>query len=449
MARARRAVAPVPAFRERFQEVRNRLPGGTSELLRGIREEALARFDSLGLPSPRAEEWKYAPLASRVNRPMRIAEALPLGLEPLSRWFAGGPAARRLIFVNGHFLAGPSHVGGLPEGIRIHTLSYMAEHHPRELARALADLDEDRSFTRLNTALFENGAWIEVADGVRMEVPLQLLFVHAGGEAAAMTHPRIILRLGEGAGLHLLETHAGTGKGSIFVNLVRQVALAAGAELRHERLETGIEEASLLSRTVIRMEAGSRLEQTVASLGAGFLRNETEVSLEGSGAEALLSGLYMPRRREHVDTLVRVHHRAPSCHSDQFYKGVVDEEAQAAFAGKIIVHRGAQKTNAYQANRNLLLSDRAEVDSKPELEIYADDVKCSHGATCGDLEEDALFYLRSRGIAEGVARSLLIFAFANEVTERIRDERLRKAAHAAMRERVPGGDNLEAGETLP
>ncbi len=444
MAAARRMIEPAPFYGELFARERARLPGhGRSELER-VREEAFARFVALGLPTQKAEVWKYSPIARFANREMVVAEAAVPRLEDVSAWFGGGPATRRLIFANGHLVPALSHVGGLPEGVRVTGLVRAIEEWPEKVAEALAGCDPECSFTQLNTALARSGAWIEIADGVRLDEPLQLLFVHEGGESAAMTHPRILLRLGRGARLHLIETHAGTGDGHCFVNLVCQMALAPEAELTLDRLELGAAGTTLLSRTLVELAAGARIRQTAVALGGGFLRNETEVRLGGRGGEAILNGLCMPRGEEHADTLVRIHHEAEDCHSDQFFKGVVEDRARAVFAGKIIVHRGAQKTNAYQANDNLLLSDRAEVDSKPELEIYADDVKCSHGATCGDLDEGALFYLRARGLPREVAASLLVYAFANEVIERMADERLRALTRRAVLDRVPGGAALEA-----
>ncbi len=444
MGAATRRIDPPPFYGELFARERTRLPGHGRAALDRVREEAFTRFLGLGLPTQKAEAWKYSPITRLANREMALAEPTVPGLEEVSAWFGGGPATRRLIFVDGHLQPEFSHVGGLPAGVRVMGLARAIETIPEAVAEALAGCDPERAFSQLNAALTRSGAWIELADGVALEEPLQLLFLHRGGDSAVMTHPRIVIRLGRGARLHLLETHAGSGSGHCFVNLVGQAVLGDGAELLCDRLQLGGSGLSLLARGFLEMGAGARLRATTVALGSGFLRNEIELRLAGREGEAILSGLYMPRGEEHVDTLVRIHHEAENCHSDQFYKGVVEDRARAAFAGKIIVHRGAQKTNAYQANNNLLLSDRAEVNSKPELEIYADDVKCSHGATCGDLDPEALFYLRARGLAREVASSLLVYAFANEVIERMADARLQALTRRAMLERVPGGAALEA-----
>ncbi|GBD42825.1 FeS cluster assembly protein SufD [bacterium HR40] len=444
LAVARRRAEPVPELGSLFERVRQRLPGREVETLARIRETAFARFLELGIPTQKAEEWKFSPVLRVINRPMALARRPDLPLAELSRWFAGGTSARRLVFANGHPLPELSHLGGLPEGVRITSLSRAIAEMPGRVAEVLAGLDDGRSFTFLNTALTECGALIEVADGVEVEAPLQLLFLSAGEASATMTHPRLYLRLGEKASLHLLEVHAAAVPGPVLTNLVFQIDLGAGARLVREKLQLGDEATSFLGRTVMRLETGARLLDNVATLGGGFVRNESELVLDGPGIEALLNGVYMPRGHEHVDTLIRVHHRAPRCHSNQFYKGVIEDKAHAAFAGKIIVHRDAQKTDAYQANNNLLVSDEAEVDTKPELEIYADDVRCSHGATVGDIDAQALFYLRSRGLPKEAAESLLVYAYAGEVLERFRDPVLVGLARQAVLERVPGGEMLEA-----
>lgn len=443
-AAARRRIEPVPELQELFPRLRARLPGRGVGALERVREQAFARFLELGIPTQKVEDWKFSPVARVANRPMELAGRPDVGQVEVARWFVGGAHARRLIFANGHLLPELSHVGGLAEGVRVMGLGRAIEQMPARVAEALAALDDGRSFTYLNAALATSGAWIEVPDGVAVEVPLQLLFLSVGEPSAVMTHPRVIVRLGKASSLHLIEVHAAVGSGPVLHNLVMQIELGAGARLTREKLLVGADDGSFLGRTVVTLGAGARLLDNVATLGGGFTRHETELFLDGPEIEALLNGICMPRGREHVDNMLRIHHRAGNCHSNQFYKSVIEERAHAAFAGKIIVYRDAQKTNAYQANNNLLLSDEAEVDTKPELEIYADDVKCSHGATVGNIDPSALFYLRSRGLPRQVAESLLVYAFVGEVLERFVDPSLTKLARRSVLERVPGGEALEA-----
>ncbi len=444
MARAR-TVLPDPSYEELFKRAQSRLPGAEAPQILELRQQAWRRVCEIGLPTSRVEEWKYTSILGRVQKALPLLEATAPPLEQLKAGFAGGVAARRLIFVNGRLVPELSHTGGLPEGMAIASLERLAAQQPDRLAAlARASEEEGSAFAWLNAAFWTSGAVVELAEGVRPQAPLQLLFFQDAREQTCMTHPRLVVRLGPGARLHLIESHLGQGDAGQWVNLVSAVELGEGAELVHEVMEAPPRSATLLARSRIQLAAGARLVRNIASLGGGLVRNETEVHLRGPGAEALLNGLYMPMDREHVDQFIRVHHEQPGCHSDQFFKGIVGGKARAVFAGRIMVYRDAQKTNAYQANNNLLLSDEAEVDTKPELEIFADDVKCSHGATVGALDPSALFYLRARGLPQAVAESLLTYAFAGEVLERVVDPHLRGQMARRVLDRVPGGGALEA-----
>ena len=285
-----------------------------------------------------------------------------------------------------------------------------------------------------------------MAAGAQIEIPVQVIYATVGQTSPVMTHPRNIVRLGEGARLRLIESHISFGAGPFLTNLVNEMRLGAGAALEHDRIELGREGTTLIGNAAIELADRAQLTQTVVSLGGDLTRNESEVRLKGSKIECILNGLYAPRGREHVDNQIRIHHEAPDSHSDQFYKGIMDGRGHGVFAGKIFVEKAAQRTNAYQKNDNLLLSDEAEIDTKPELEIYADDVKCSHGATVGDLDEKALFYLRSRGLDPATARSILTFAFAAEVIGRFSDPVMRRLARQAVAARLPGGEVLKGLE---
>ena len=441
---SRHSVAPDPAFARLFGEVKGRLPGGSA--LARLREASFERFADEGFPTQRAEAWKYTSVARQANVAMAMAPSAQIGLEALSPHLLGGPKARRLIFVNGHLVPQLCHAQGLPAGAVAKSLGRVLEEEPEKAAAALAAMADDRSFTALNAAFAGAGAWIELADGVVVEEPLQLVFLTVGQPGAVMTHPRCVIRLGKGARLKLIETHAAIGSGHGLTNLVTQIALGPQAQLVHDRLQSLQDEATFIGKTDLEAAEGARYVQTISTGGGALVRNESEVRITGSGVECLLNGLYMPTGTEHVDTLIRVHHLAPGSHSDQFYKGVVDGRGHAAFAGKVVVHKDAQKTNAFQSDANLLLSDDAEVDTKPELEIYADDVKCSHGATVGDLDPTALFYLRSRGLDRETAASMLTWAFAGEVIARFTDPTVKAYATRAALRRLPGSETL--GELL-
>jgi Fe-S cluster assembly protein SufD len=445
IARAR-SVEPVPAFAALFGDVGPALPGGSDGGIARLRRDAFDRFRAAGIPTPRAEAWKYTNIGKLANLPMTLAPKAPVGLGDIGAHTAGGPKARRIIFVNGHVVPEYSHVESLPAGVRVMSLGRAIRELPDRVRAALAETaDDGRSFTALNAAFAASGAWIEVGDGAALDEPLQLLFLTVGQPAPAMAHPRNVVSVGAGARLRLIESHVALGAGEgpyCLTNLVSQIRLGDRAELLHDRLQLLRDGTSHVGKAFIELGTAAVYRQTVATLGGTLARNESEVRLLGERVECVLNGAYMPRGKEQVDNLIRINHERPNGRSDQFYKGVVDEEAHAVFAGKIIVHQAAQKTNAYQKNDNLLLSNDAEIDTKPELEIYADDVKCSHGATVGDLDPKALFYLRSRGLDRKAAESLLTFAFAAEVLERFADETVRRQARAAAAARLPGGAAL-------
>ncbi|MFZ1426100.1 MAG: Fe-S cluster assembly protein SufD [Geminicoccaceae bacterium] len=440
MAVARRTIEPVPAFGSAFSDARGQLPGA---VLHDWRQASFARFATLGIPTTRSEAWKYTNVARAANVPMAFAPRASVALDAIAPHLLGGPLTRRLIFVNGHISTDLSHVQSLPPGMRVMSLARALELDADRVAATLAEATDDRSFTALNAAFAGGGAWIELDDGVQVAETVQLLFLTIGQPAASMSHPRIVVRLGAGARLRLIESHATLGHGPSLTNLISQIELGAGAVLQHDRVQMLDPESTHIGKAFVRLDQGVRLAQTLATVGGGLVRNETVARIEGSGVECLLNGVYMAQGREHVDNLIHVHHAAAGSHSDQFYKGVVDGKAHAVFAGKIFVHKDAQKTNAFQKNDNLLLSDDAEVDTKPELEIYADDVKCSHGATCGELDPLALFYLRSRGLPRTAAESVLTFAFAAEVIERFADETVSQHVRRAALARLPGGAALE------
>lgn len=439
---AKRHVAPVEAFADLFRQQASRLPGSGSDAVAGWRRAGFARFSATGVPTPRVEEWKYTNIARVANVAMGLASRPEIKLDDVQRYFAGGPLARRLIFVNGHLASELSHVGGLPEGVTIKGLDTLLKEEPERALDVLGRETQAHSFADLNAAFATSGAWIEVEAGVALERPVQLLFLTVGEASAVMTHPRIVIRLGDGAKAHVIESHVGLRDGHCLTNLVADIEVGRAARLDHDRLQLGADGTSFVGFSRIRVGEKAELKQTLATLGGMLVRNETDMHLVGPFVEAQLNGVFMPLGTEQVDNVIRAHHEQPDGHSDQFYKGVALDKAKAAFAGKIFVYEDAQRTNAFQQNNNMLLSDDAEVNSKPELEIYADDVKCSHGATCGELDPLALFYLRSRGLSKAEAESMLTYAFVAEVIERFTDPAIQKLAQQRLIARTPGGASL-------
>lgn len=436
---SRRRIDPDPGYVRSFGEQAEALPGAANPLLRRLRAERLERFMELGVPTRRDEAWRFSDAARQLSRPAGPAAAVDLPLERILPHLLGGPKARRLVFVNGRLQPQWSHVGGLAEGAYVESLARAAETRPQAVAAALGGPDGGRSFTALNAAFTDCGAWVEIGPGIELADPLQLLFVTVGDAGPGMIHPRVRISLGDGAALAVIESHVGLAPGPVLTNLVMETELGVGARLTHDRLQTLAAEAALVGRIEARLGTEAQYRQTTVVAGGALVRNESEIRIQGSGVECLLAGVAMPLGREQVDTVVRMHHEAGGSHSDQSFRSIVDERAHSAFAGKILVHPGAQGTNAYQKSDNLLLSEEGGVDTKPELEIYADDVKCSHGATCGDLDPAALFYLRARGLAPETARALLTWGFAAELMDRLAEPSIRQAARRALAARLPSG----------
>ena len=437
MATAQQRIAPPAHYGALFGEALADLPGAATLPCRRLREESFARFEALGFPGPKAEAWKYTPLGPLAKLEFRLPTRVDIDAADVAP-FLLDDAAARLVFVNGRLAPDLSDTLSAKNGVTITSLDQALERGDRDCLDLLSE-DDERGFSALNGALTAGGCLIHVADRTTMRKPVQLLFVSVGQDQPILISPRNLVVLADGARLDLVESHVALGGGRNLTNLVNRIVIGSGAQLRHDRLQLGEVAGSLIGRTEYRIASDARLTQSLATLGGGLVRNEIAALVDGSGVELGLNGLYLTRGRQHIDNTIRVDHAKPGSVSDQFYKGVLDGEARAVFAGKIVVHRDAQKTNAYQANNNLLLSPDVEIDTKPELEIFADDVKCSHGATSGELDERELFYLRSRGLDRDTARSMLTFAFADEVLERFANAAIAAQARRELVRWLPGG----------
>lgn len=436
---ATQTITPGEHYTTLFGHALAALPGARAPKTKERREASFARFQALGFPGPKTEAWKYTSVGPLAKLPYDLAPQVELGRADIAPFLIDDRQAVRLVFVNGHFAPALSDTPATNGKVRIASLAAVLDDGEAE---PWLEAETERGFSALNAAFTGGGSLIELADGASLDGPLQLLFVSSGQEKPTLINPYNQITLGDGARLDLIESHVGLGTGQHLTNLVNRIVLGKGAELRHERLQLGALSGSLIGKNDYRLAADARLTQTLATLGGALVRNEIEARLEGSGIDATLNGLYLTRERQHIDNAIRVDHAAPGSVSNQFYKGILDGSARGVFAGKIIVRRPAQKTNAYQTNNNLMLSPDAEIDTKPELEIFADDVKCSHGATAGELDERELFYLRSRGLDPATARSLLTFAFAGEVLERFVHPKVAAHAKSELLRWLPGGDSL-------
>ncbi|MEM8948071.1 MAG: Fe-S cluster assembly protein SufD [Pseudomonadota bacterium] len=436
-----RNLTPPDAYAGIFAEALATLPGAETPV-EEVRKKQFKSFEKTGFPGPKVETWKYSPLgdiARTAFRPTSPESAASVSLED---YLIPGDDVTRLVFVNGEIDREHSDRLLSIGGVTIGSLSDALTAGAISADDLLTVDDEERGFDALNAAFADCGAVIKVDAGQSAPGPVQILFVSGGNQPERMINPRIVIELGAGASLDLIETHVFGDESGLLTNLITRADVGSGATLRHDRLQIGNTEGRFIGRFDCDVDANAKLTQTLATLGGGFVRNEITARLIGSEIEAQFNGLYLTRTGQHIDNVLKIDHTAPGSESDQYFKGVLDGRAKAAFAGKIHVHQPAQQTNAYQTNNNLLLSPDAEINTKPELEIYADDVKCSHGATAGELDERELFYLRSRGLDPETARTMLTFAFADEVLERFASTALLDQAKQEMLRWLPGGDIL-------
>lgn len=391
--------------------------------LTALREKAVESFQGLPFPTTRDEEWKYTNVAPVLRTQFRQMLDLDLSgvtakrLESLTFPEANGS---RLVFVNGIYAAELSSTSGLPAGVLVSNLAELTPGNPAgatERLGSLASYEQD-AFTALNTALIGDGAAVFLPRGQAIEQPIHLLFLTAASEQI-VAYPRVLIVAEEGAVATIVESYASPLSDVYFNNAVTEVIVNAGASLDHYRLQQESERAFHIGATKVRQERGSRYRSLAISLGADICRHTLDVEHRAEQIETVIDGLYVVTGNQHVDNHTTIDHAHPHCQSSQLYKGILDGRARAVFNGKVLVREGALLTDARQLNKNLLLASTTTVDTKPQLEILADDVKCSHGATVGQLEDDEIFYLASRGISPERARALLTFGFAEELIGRI------------------------------
>jgi Fe-S cluster assembly protein SufD len=411
--------------------------------LREARRVAIDRFAERGLPTSRDEEWKYTSLAPLVATPLDLAADAAREMpseEDLARFSMGPVSWSRLVFVDGRYAAKLSTVRPLPPGGRLGSLAEaLITDEPTVRAHlAGAAAEADGAFGALNAAFWADGAFLHVPVGVSLDEPIQLLFVAtaSGGRA---DHPRSLIVLEPESRAVLVESYVAMADEAYLTNASTEIALGPGAVLDHHRVVLEGRQGFHAGRTWVRQGPDSRFASCAVTLGGRLVRNDVDARLDAEGAECALNGLFVVGGAQHVDTHTVVDHAQPRTTSRQLYKGVLDGRARGVFNGRVVVRPGANGTDAHQTNKNLILSDGVEVDSKPQLEIFADDVKCSHGAADGQLAEDAIFYLESRGLDEVTARSLLTHGFANEVLGRIREEPVRVWCEERLRGRLRGG----------
>ena len=424
-------------YRAQFAQLEPRLAGARLPWLQRTRAVALERFTEMGFPTLRDEDWKYTSVASLDKRAFRF--------EPESFNGVGADlvdelalaTSHLLVFVNGRHAPALSRLGLLPSGAEVGSLAAAIADRPDRFEAVFAGDAEAlvNGFTALNAALWTDGAHIDLAAGCAVEAPIHLLFITTDADLAV--HPRNIVRAAAGSHAELIEHYVGVHDAAYLTNAVTHIQVDAGATLTHTKLQQESLRGHHIADIRVEQRTDTRFTSQAFALGGLLSRTDIATRLDALGCEATLIGLYMASGRQHMDHHTRIDHLRPRGTSRELYKGVLDGASRAVFNGKVIVHPDAQHTDAQQSNRNLLLSDNAEVDTKPQLEIYADDVKCSHGATVGQLDAQQIYYLRSRGLDDATARALLTFAFAEEIAARVSCVPLRVRLEHLLRGRLP------------
>lgn len=436
----------VEHYAREFARVGQDLPGATIPMIADYRRRAMARFHQTGFPTPRLENWKYTDVAAIARGAFRLATAEDRRLEEdaLRGLRFGELPCHELVFVNGRFAPQLSNTDGLPDGTNARSLAEVLAGEPElfnDYVRC-RQADEGPGFDALNSAFISDGLLLTLGPGTMLEKPIHLLFVSTQGDAALVSHPRVIIEAAGASRATVLESYRNVSECASFTNAVTEIRAGAGSVLEHYQILDEGAGAYHIGRLAINQCAGSHVTSHAIAFGGALSRSDIHVTLDGQGAEVTLNGLYLVEGREHVDFHTRIDHAKPSTRSRELYKGVLNGAGRGVFNGKVVVHKGAQKADAALSNKNLLLSKHAEANTKPELEIYADDVACSHAATVSQLDEHEIFYLRSRGIDKQVALGLLTYAFADDVIARIHVEPVRHTLEQALLGHLPDSKRI-------
>lgn len=437
---------PARSYLEQFSRLEPELHS-LPRWLATQRREALERFSKEGFPDPRAEEWKYTNVRPIVRQAFQRPTEAGVEITPEALHGArfDGLDVAELVFVNGRFRPDLSSPVLEQVGVQVRDLASVLAGMPESLNGLLGSAIRyrDNPFASLNTAFLEDGAVVDLAPDTILEQPLRLLMVSAPEREPVVHHPRLVIRMGRHSQATVIEHFLGLEGARNFCNVVSEVRLEEGARLEHYRLQQEAEQGFLVGSIHAAIARDAHYVSHNVNLGGRLVRHDVNVSLIEPGAHCELNGLLVASGRQHVDNHTRIHHAAPRTTSQESYKNVLDGHARGVFKGRVLVDRDSQKIEAHQSSGNLLLSATAEVDTKPELEIYADDVICSHGATVGQLDEAALFYLRSRAMDQQTARSLLVFAFADEVISRMALPQIRGRLEEIMVGRLPDSEKLK------
>lgn len=436
---------PVDAYLEKFR--RFETEASQPKWLLPLRKAGLARFSEIGLPTLRDEDWRFTNIAPIARLPFNPAFDPTNGVtaEELAGFAFAKQPGSRLVFVNGHFAPKLSLVTALPEGVKAGSLAAALASDAAFLEKHLGRyaLNADNGFTALNQAFFLDGGFIHVPAGKVVEEPIQFVYVSTAAQSGASFHPRNLVIAEANSRVTVLESYVSLGGAGYFNNAVTELFAGENAHLEFVKFQDEATDAFHIAAFHGEFGRASHVNVHSFALGAKLSRNNIRTKLAGEGLECILNGLYLTRGEQLADHHMIVEHAQPRCASHEYFNGILDDKSKGVFHGRILVRPIAQKTDAKQTNKNLLLSDDASANTKPQLEIYADDVKCTHGATIGQLNEESIFYLRTRGIGPETARRMLIHAFAGEIIERIQHEPAREELDKLVWERLEANPHLK------
>lgn len=402
-----------------------------------LRSEAIKKFEDEGFPNKKQEAWKYTSLNALQKVDFSLFPKVgALEYKEVKSYFLHEIDSYKIVFIDGvysSYLSETTHEG---MDICLMSAALTKPTYKEVIDRYFNKAVQDESLTHLNTAFSKEGAYIYIPKGKAPKKPIQIMHFSTGSEAAQMLQPRNLIVLEEGAEAQIIERHQNLTENEVFTNVVTEIFVGERANLDYYKVQNDKENASLVDNTYIDQKANSVASVHTFSFGGKLTRNNLNFYQDGSHIDSVLKGITLLGEKQHVDHYTLVHHAQPNCESHQDYKGIYGENSTGVFNGKIIVDQIAQKTNAFQQNNNILISDKATINTKPQLEIFADDVRCSHGCTIGQLDEDALFYMQSRGIAKKEATALLMYAFANNVLESVRLGALKNRINGIIAEKL-------------
>ncbi len=420
-----------------FQDWEAQMNGANQSMLHRVRREAIRQFDRLGFPTTRHEEWKYTNVSPITRHQFDFHAPSALSIAEVGELLVPNLEANVLIFVNGLYREELSHFISSKDELVVENFSEAYQHYPELIEQYFAqsaNFNRD-AFIALNTAFAQHGAFLYVTDKKTIEVPVLLYFISDTRDNQVGSQPRNLFVVGKNSQVKVVEFFHSIGEKASFTNAVTEIVLAQDAYVEYYKVQTESNQAFHIGTTQVSQESDSHFYATTVTVNGGLVRNNLHIE-DGQHCETNLFGLYLPNDKQHVDNHTVVDHAKPNSYSNELYKGILNDRSTGVFNGKIFVRPDAQKTNAFQSNRNIILSDNASMNTKPQLEIFADDVKCSHGTTTGQLDEEALFYLRSRGIGADQAKALLMVAFAADVTGQVRIPALKDHLERLINEKL-------------